>query len=847
MNDIRLKASVEVDASGAVTPLKSTREEMDRLAASGQNLSRSASVAGAAMQRQNLVQLDAVKAARQSRIAYQQLGFQISDVAAQASTGVNPMVIFAQQGGQIAQALSGFRGVLGSTAAFLAGPWGAALLGAVSIGGMLLLKQRELNRAQEEGRKTTSDLRESIDLLNAAMGLNISTAEALAERERVATREKLESARATLEQAKAELTLAQAREQVLLQQQRIESAGEGRRALGLGAARQGAIASGAAERIAQTEIQIGELTDRLLQQQAALFTKSYADRTREAEESARRRSEAERAAARAAAEAAREAQAALEAQRRELEAIARAALRAGQALAAMPQGLFAVEEARRRATAATAIPGPDLLSDVRARAEQRRQADFDARAAEAEGRAIAQEATREMIRNAARIGQAIGGKAGDVISRVAGLADIASGDFSGAGRAGGIIGSISQAGDILGSAKSIITGAKDAIGGLLSGTTGLLGALGPIGAAAGAIASIAGPLIKALQPSQRGKVTLTGGGEVVIGATGGNNAQNRSNAETLAGSFASALGQIADRLDATIGQFAVTVGIRNDQFTVDPSGRNLTRGAGVQTFSSGEQALAAALADALRDGAIAGVSPAVQLALRTYASDLNKATAEALKVQELEQLLAGRDNPFLKAARDFERQAEERLRIARQYGFDILAIERLNAEERKKLQEETARSVAGSVRDLLDELRFGRRAEGSVVDRLAAIGAERSRLEGLAAGGDNDAANQLARIIEQQLDLAREGFGTTGRFAELRGGAIETLEAVLRQTESRIAEASLQAQRQTVEKLTEANQTLDEQTLIQQQMLAAIERLNLGGSGTSGAGFDASLFARQIV
>jgi hypothetical protein len=459
---------------------------------------------------------------------------------------------------------------------------------------------------------------------------------------------------------------------------------------------------------------------------------------------------------------------------------------------------------------------------------------------------VATETTREMIRNAQRIGQAIGGRAGDAISRVAGLADIANGDFSGAGKAGGIIGLFSGAKDILGSAKSIFTGAKDAIGGLLNGSTGVLSALGPIGAAAGAIASIVGPLAELLKPSQRGKVTLTAaGGAVQVGATGGNNAENRAGAESLASAFSSAIGDVVDRLGARLGSFAVTLGIRDDQFTVDTTGRNNTRGQGVTAFSSAEQALNAALADAIRDGAVGGVSPAVQAALRAYATDLNKAVAEALKVQELEDLLAGRDNPFLKAARDFERQAEERLRIARQYGFDVVAIERLNAEERLKLQQDLARDTASAARDLLDELRFGSRAEGSVVDRLDRLGTERARLEGLAAGGDTTAANDLARVIEQQLDLASQAFGSTGRFAELRSGSISTLEGIIRQAEAKVAEASLQAQRQTVDKLTEANVSLDEQVAIQQRMAAALEQLAAGGAG--GAVFDLSAFTRPAL
>lgn len=75
----------------------------------------------------------------QRKAGFQQLGYQIQDVTAQAATGTSALIILAQQGGQVAQAVDmiGAKGKLGAFAAFMGGPWGAVILGAVSIGGML--------------------------------------------------------------------------------------------------------------------------------------------------------------------------------------------------------------------------------------------------------------------------------------------------------------------------------------------------------------------------------------------------------------------------------------------------------------------------------------------------------------------------------------------------------------------------------------------------------------------------------------------------------------------------------------------------------------------------------------
>lgn len=66
----------------------------------------------------------------QMRAGAQQLSFQIGDVAQQFAMGTRPMTIFAQQSGQVIQALSLMRGGAGGFLGFLGGPWGAVLTGA---------------------------------------------------------------------------------------------------------------------------------------------------------------------------------------------------------------------------------------------------------------------------------------------------------------------------------------------------------------------------------------------------------------------------------------------------------------------------------------------------------------------------------------------------------------------------------------------------------------------------------------------------------------------------------------------------------------------------------------------
>lgn len=89
----------------------------------------------------------------------QNLGRQIADVGAQLSAGNSPFLILAQQAPQFADALNGTQGVAGRLATFFSGPWGAALLAAASVVGVLtgkLLEAKSAGEAAAEGYDTAA-------------------------------------------------------------------------------------------------------------------------------------------------------------------------------------------------------------------------------------------------------------------------------------------------------------------------------------------------------------------------------------------------------------------------------------------------------------------------------------------------------------------------------------------------------------------------------------------------------------------------------------------------------------------------------------------------------------------
>lgn len=105
-----------------------------------------------AIQRQAKAQMDLnVRSIGRQNAMYVQLGYQAQDVTASLASGINPLVILAQQGGQTAAALSQMGGTAGKVASFFAGPWGAAIIGATLLLGYLW-------SSEKEGKEVTKDL-----------------------------------------------------------------------------------------------------------------------------------------------------------------------------------------------------------------------------------------------------------------------------------------------------------------------------------------------------------------------------------------------------------------------------------------------------------------------------------------------------------------------------------------------------------------------------------------------------------------------------------------------------------------------------------------------------------------
>lgn len=389
---------------------------------------------------------------------------------------------------------------------------------------------------------------------------------------------------------------------------------------------------------------------------------------------------------------------------------------------------------------------------------------------------------------------------------------------------------------------SQISGLAGAFGIKLNNTGSQIG--GAIGGAlpipGGAIlGSLAGGLLgNVFGKRPRGAASVTGTG--ITGST--NDAALTQSILGQGGDLQSTIATIADRLGATVGSYDVGLGRYKDYYQVsskagDPRLGNSYFGRDSRNSlydgTDPAKAAAAALAEAIRDGAIQGVSAKVATALRTN-PDIEKALAEALKVQDLEELLEGVSGAAEKAFADFERQARERLRVATSYGFDIVKIEEVNAKERLKLSNELLDSQVGSLQRLIDDMTGGSLFEGSAVDRRASLLDQIGKAKVETDAGTEGAADRLAGLLEQLNAVSKEVYGTTGGFAADRGYALDQARDAIARANQRIADA----QTKSDPALTLTNAHLDENNDQNSKLIAIASQTNelLISLSRSGAG-----------
>jgi len=407
---------------------------------------------------------------------------------------------------------------------------------------------------------------------------------------------------------------------------------------------------------------------------------------------------------------------------------------------------------------------------------------------------------------------------------------------------GKTLGTVVANGQVGAAAGSLVTGVLGikgsstvgALGGAIGGAIG-----GPIGSIVGGVlGSVVGGLFK---KTKTGAANITSvDGDATLS---GNSSAFKRNASGAASSVQDGLSQIAEQLGGGLGSFNVTIGQRHGDWRVRTGAGSLKKSAGAKEFDDDQGgAIAYAVQLAVSQGAITGLSAAVQKAIRS-SDDINKALEEALKVKQVETLLGGIGAELQNQFQALEAQAKERLRIATQYGFDVVAIEKKNAEDRAKLVDQLLSERVGSLQALLDDIKFGDLFEGSLADQRQALLAEIAKTKTAADAGEEGAADKLATLSRQLIDLSRDAYGTAGNeYGADRASVIGASETVIQLENDRIR-AAADAAAQTNSTLA----TISDQTAVSNDLLSKIAAALTAAGGANAvlaATLDTALVAR---
>lgn len=444
-----------------------------------------------------------------------------------------------------------------------------------------------------------------------------------------------------------------------------------------------------------------------------------------------------------------------------------------------------------------------------------------------------------------------------------GLTDLLKGNTLGEGAGYGSIGGsvfasitggknnavASQVGGVLGDVAGKALGkiAAKEIGGALGKSLG--GAAGPIGSIVGGIlGNVVGGLFAKKQNSGAG--ISTAGGVFDAGAAIGTSAGLKGQASSLAGSVSGGLQKIADALGASItGSTDVRIGTSNGNFHVNTHGGQIgQKGSGDVNFGTDQEAaVRAAIADALTDGVLSGISEAAQRILKS-GQDIDRAVSKALAIESIPKALKAMLDPVGAALDDLNRKWKTTVDALKEGGAS--AEQFADAEKLYKLQLDQVKASTASasqgLKDFLLSLKVGSASPLSLRDQEAAARtALQPYLDTIAGGGNVDQAKYQG-AAQSFLDIERQLYGSTQAFFDQFGAlqdatnkAISNIDNAVPITpavESPFVKATADSTAETAGNTATGNELLAQVSDQIAQATALLQGIlgNTGASGTTG-------------
>jgi hypothetical protein len=310
---------------------------------------------------------------------------------------------------------------------------------------------------------------------------------------------------------------------------------------------------------------------------------------------------------------------------------------------------------------------------------------------------------------------------------------------------------------------------------------------GPIGSILGGVlGGIIGGLFKKA-PSASAIVTSATGGVQI----GGNDADAKRAVGVVSDSLQQSIIKVADALGGTLGQFAVSIGKREDYFrvagvaTTAVGDKHPERGTGVTLLYNGqdaEEAMRIALLTAIQQGAVAGIDAGVARLLQS-GNDLEVQLQKALSFQGVFDQLKQRLDPTAFAMDNLDKSAKKLRETFAEAGAtaeQYAKLEQLIALQRQDILDEAAKKDLEALNERRAlEVRL-LEAQGKAVEALALSrqielsetdAALRAMLQQVYAAEDATSAAKAAADAAEDLRKSWEDVGSsiTDEVKRIRG------------------------------------------------------------------------------
>jgi hypothetical protein len=309
---------------------------------------------------------------------------------------------------------------------------------------------------------------------------------------------------------------------------------------------------------------------------------------------------------------------------------------------------------------------------------------------------------------------------------------------------------------------SLIAGLSNSIGIKMSTSGSQIG--GAIGSVIPGVGSVIGSVVGGLlgglfKKTPYGSAAVSNGSVTI----GGNNADAKGNASYAGDAVNSALSTIVDRLGGTLGQYAVSIGLNNGNWNVNPglvSGKIGTKQQkdSIDFKKDADAALAWAIKNAIEDGAIQGVRAGTQAILRV-AKDVDKGVQDALDFENIFARLKSYTDPVGAALDTLDKEFSRYRQLAITAGEGMVETEELYGKERQKVLEQVAQQTVGSLKNLYSQLTVGDSGL-SLRERQANAQAEYDPLAARVAAGDTSAFDAFTSASQTLLDVSRQLYGS---------------------------------------------------------------------------------------